>query len=588
MLEEAMEVFRILLQEKGDSLITDAYIPKGGTYRLIVMNDYGWEIKEPIDIHFDKKDNLKEIGNINYKLIQELDYKSKLVSMNKPMDTAKKIHSNNYLSLAVKKQTIKEGILTEKIIVNYYNIFKNLMKKYRKKPKSKVLYEVVEEKLGTPDINLINKIEQFVLTHNIWQGIDLDGKDYAKIFFVYPDENKTRKLYEIENERYLTLHVYNKNDFNIKYNKQILGVPDNNMVMNDEKLYLKNKTRKIEMPYLLNQEEVLLQTKFFDYLFGQATQKKYHIYVDNINMEIFTCTNSERPQDILSGYYLRCGIGSKGGVEIYEADVITRYTSKLKKLFYFKNYIESTENILEKLGLSYDEAVDNKWEIFDLINIVFFDGKLRIYMFTDVKDIRIYDSVLKQTILNSRDILANWFWRGEQNQLAKIIDSLSLALIKNSILKQEIVKAQKQFNLRWSLLEYLNDKKIGVYMSNIRNQLREHINVAKDVEWEFVSDEEYSYAVGQAVSYLLHLSKFKNKLESYVNPFFNTRSSQSIKRRLLQMYKKYNYQIIHVNGGRNAQLLSHVMEYEPKEIKKELIMAGFTAPSLMYEKKMDD
>lgn len=55
MLEEAMEVFRILLQEKGDSLITDAYIPKGGTYRLIVMNDYGWEIKEPIDIHFDKK-----------------------------------------------------------------------------------------------------------------------------------------------------------------------------------------------------------------------------------------------------------------------------------------------------------------------------------------------------------------------------------------------------------------------------------------------------------------------------------------------------------------------------------------------------
>ena len=54
------------------------------------------------------------------------------------------------------------------------------------------------------------------------------------------------------------------------------------------------------------------------------------------------------------------------------------------------------------------------------------------------------------------------------------------------------------------------------------------------------------------------------------------------------MYTKYNYQIIHINGGRNAQLLSHVMEYEPKEIKHELIMAGFTAPSLMYEKKTDD
>ena len=106
--------------------------------------------------------------------------------------------------------------------------------------------------------------------------------------------------------------------------------------------------------------------------------------------------------------------------------------------------------------------------------------------------------------------------------------------------------------------------------------------------WDFISDEEYSYAVGQAVSYLLHLSKANNKTESYVNPFFNAKNSKVIKQRLLRMYTKYNYQIIHINGGRNAQLLSHVMEYEPKEIKHELIMAGFTAPSLMYEKKTDD
>jgi len=172
--------------------------------------------------------------------------------------------------------------------------------------------------------------------------------------------------------------------------------------------------------------------------------------------------------------------------------------------------------------------------------------------------------------------------------LVKILDDVSLALIKNSILNDETFDAQRKFNLRWSLLEYLDDQEVGVHMSEIRNQLREHINVAKDVEWDFISDEEYSHAVGQAVSYLLHLSKANNKTESYVNPFFNAKNSKVIKQRLLRMYKKYNYQIIHINGGRNAQLLSHVMEYEPKEIKHELIMAGFTAPSLMYEKKTDD
>ena len=37
MLQEAMEVFQIMLQEKGERIITDAYIPKDGTYRLIVI-----------------------------------------------------------------------------------------------------------------------------------------------------------------------------------------------------------------------------------------------------------------------------------------------------------------------------------------------------------------------------------------------------------------------------------------------------------------------------------------------------------------------------------------------------------------------
>ena len=45
MLQEAMEVFQIMLQEKGERIITDAYIPKDGTYRLIVMKDDGWVIK---------------------------------------------------------------------------------------------------------------------------------------------------------------------------------------------------------------------------------------------------------------------------------------------------------------------------------------------------------------------------------------------------------------------------------------------------------------------------------------------------------------------------------------------------------------
>ena len=590
MLQEAMEVFQIMLQEKGERIITDAYIPKDGTYRLIVMKDDGWVIKDPVDIIFNKKTNTVDISNdMDYLLIQELDYKSKLLEMNKPIDPKKVIHSNNYLSLAVKKESVTSGKLSEEIIQQYYEILRNPNKIYEKKPQARALYHVAEERLGQPDIEAIDKIEKFILANkqDIWKDINLEKKNYVKLFFVYQEEEKTKEIYKIESERYLIPNIYNNNNFNMEFEKGIVGLPNDNMGMNSKKPYLENTTRKVKVPYLLDQESALLQSKFFDYLFGQVSKKRFHIYVDNIDKKICSYTNKDKPEDIVSGYYLRCRMG-KAGAEICEADVITHYKTKLEPGLVLKNYIEIPEERIEKSKIHYDEAIEDQWVIMDLINGIFFEGKLKNNFFTDAKDMNIYDDCLKQSILKSRNILANWFWRGEQNQLVKILDDVSLALIKNSILNDETFDAQRKFNLRWSLLEYLDDQEVGVHMSEIRNQLREHINVAKDVEWDFISDEEYSYAVGQAVSYLLHLSKANNKTESYVNPFFNAKNSKVIKQRLLRMYKKYNYQIIHINGGRNAQLLSHVMEYEPKEIKHELIMAGFTAPSLMYEKKTDD
>ena len=590
MLQEAMEVFQIMLQEKGERIITDAYIPKDGTYRLIVMKEDGWVIKDPVDIIFNKKTNTVDISNdMDYLLIQELDYKSKLLEMNKPIDSKKIIHSNNYLSLAVKKESVTSGKLSEEIIQQYYEILRNPNKKYEKKTQARALYHVAEERLGQPDIEAIDKIEKFILANkeDIWKGINLEKKNYVKLFFVYQEEEKTKEIYKIESERYLIPNIYNNNNFNMEFEKGIVGLPNDNMGMNSKKPYLENKTRKVKVPYLLDQESALLQSKFFDYLFGQVSKKRFHIYVDNIDKKICSYTNKDKPEDIVSGYYLRCRMG-KAGAEICEADVITHYKTKLEPGLVLKNYIEIPEERIEKSKIHYDEAIEDQWVIMDLINGIFFEGKLKNNFFTDAKDMNIYDDCLKQSILKSRNILANWFWRGEQNQLVKILDDVSLALIKNSILNDETFAAQRKFNLRWSLLEYLDDQEVGVHMSEIRNQLREHINVAKDVEWDFISDEEYSYAVGQAVSYLLHLSKANNKTESYVNPFFNAKNSKVIKQRLLRMYTKYNYQIIHINGGRNAQLLSHVMEYEPKEIKHELIMAGFTAPSLMYEKKTDD
>lgn len=589
MLQEALEVFAQQLQKpNGKRLVLDAHIPKDGTYRLIEMSEGKWSIKKPLDIVYDKKKGeLIGTADGDYRLIQELDYYSKLVEMNKPIDPKKIIHSNQYLSLAIKKESIASGKLTDEILINYYDILKNPISKYEKKPKAKQLYESVEENLGLPNVELISKIETYVLTHDIWEGVSLDKKDYIKVFFIFPDVEKTRRYYKIESERYLIPNIYNNNNFNTMDQGEIVGLPNNNMGMNSKKPYLENKSRKVKVPYLLNQKEVLLQSQFFDYLMGEISQRRVNIYVDNDYDEpsIRAYADTEQPSDLESGYYFR-GKKEKNEVAIIEADTITNYSTTLDAPFRLSNYIEIPEAYVEKSKLIYDKPIENLWGIKNLIDGVFFEGKLNRNYFTDAGDLNLYDGTLKRCLLESRNALASWFWRGEDSRIEVVFDKFSLELIKNSLRKGNTFAAQRQFNLRWSLLEFLNsDWRIGSTMSEIRQQLREHINMGKDQEWNFSSDEEFAYGVGQAVSYLLSLSKANDKNDSFINPFLDAKNIEVIRRKLLQLYKKYNYQIEHREISRGPQLLSQIIVYEPKKIYPEYIMAGFTATSLIYEKK---
>ncbi len=59
--------------------------------------------------------------------------------------------------------------------------------------------------MGQPDIEAIDKIEKFILANkqDIWKDINLEKKNYVKLFFVYQEEEKTKEIYKIESERYL-------------------------------------------------------------------------------------------------------------------------------------------------------------------------------------------------------------------------------------------------------------------------------------------------------------------------------------------------------------------------------------------------
>lgn len=241
MLKECLEIFENELHEKGENLILDSYIPADGTYIVVSKINNKFQIKdEAINIKYNKKtDELEGRMNTLYEDICFYDYNSKLVDMNKPIDKKKIIQSNNYLSFFIKKDSLTNGKLTVERIDQYYDTLANPYLKYTDS-KTKEIYKEIEEELGEIDKDNIKEIRNWIKENIFNLNIEIKGKDYLKIFFEFP-----RDLYEKEGRRYLIPNIFNSNDFNIKINNEIVGLPNNNMGLNSKNLILRIKVGKI-------------------------------------------------------------------------------------------------------------------------------------------------------------------------------------------------------------------------------------------------------------------------------------------------------------------------------------------------------
>lgn len=577
MLGECLEVFGCYTEEERERRILNHYIPKDGTYILIGKNG---EILSVTDFKLDKKTGKINQSAVDYKKFCYYDYHSDLVSMNKPQDAAKIIHSNNYLSFWVKKESISNGKLTQEIIDGYYDVLEHPEKKC-KKTKALSIYEKLESEIGQVDIETLHKNKEWIQEHifsmnELGLDIDMGKKDYLKIFFEAEKEE-----YQREGNRYFIPNIYNSNQYNVNVNDKILGLPDNNQGMNMKKPFLSVKTRKSIAPYLLNKEEVMLQKQFFDYLMNFAMVGKYNVYLDLEKRDFFAFKNDEYPLNSISGFYLRIQKGKE--VEIHDQDVVPFFDNHLKRPFNYENKlgIEDEKNPIYEFG----KICETYQEMEAIINDLFFSKVLINNYFTEEEEIKVTDESIRRMLLLSRRKLFGWLHLGNEAGMRELLDQVSLELIKGSILNEHMQKAAKQLNLRLSLQQYW--AKGGEDMADFSVELRENLKT-KIYSEEYVgleSDKEYYFAVGQLARYFVYLSKAGKKKQSLINPFLNARMDEKLKDLLGKYFKKYNYDIS-VNARRVSRLYGMIEGYEPQApVMQDMISAGFVIDNLLLQKK---
>lgn len=398
MLQECVDVFSKILEEKTEQWLLDNYVPKDGTYILLNM-DNDFSIEKILNIKTDKG-SVQGDTDSDYSFISYLDYYSKIIGTNKSFDLpAKVIHSNNMYSFFVKKESLK-GKLSDANIDGYYAVLRNPYKKYAK-AHDKDLYMQVEQELGQVDIPELERVYQWVkksLQCFIEQEeIDVNGKDYLKLFFVKNDRDKTKQLFYSEGRRYILPNIYNKNDFNLSCEEGIKGLPCNNMGMNGNKPFLENKTRKIHMPYMISLDRALRQMQFFDYLAGQASKGKTNIYIDLDRNEISAFENGKTISKIETGIYLRIQQG-KTELEIHNISRIAGYQVTLPEPFQMKEVIGISDRVMPFFEPGYGRKT-NLLEIEALVDDVFFAKSLKYNYFTKPEDISVNDGTRKRMIL---------------------------------------------------------------------------------------------------------------------------------------------------------------------------------------------
>ena len=586
MLKECLNVFAKMLEEKGEDLILDEYIPADGSYMLISADG---KIKDVVDVKLDKKSRcLEDISSEFLKAVFFYDYHSRLLSMNKPIDSKKVIHSNNYLSFTIKKESLKNGKLTKTIIDNYYHILKNPLLKYSKSKEASQIYKQFADEYGGIDEQNLEKCSTWINEHifNLADIIpdkyelNLDKKDYLKIFFEISHDHKVNEeLYRLEDNRYIMSNIYNNNSFNLECNGAIYGLPDNNISMNAKKPFLANRTRKNPIPYLLDGKDVLLQKKFFDYLMNKASLAKFNIYVDTNKTTIHAYTDKENPNSIESGCYLRIKKGKE--LEIAAQDNISGYSDDTKRDFILK-HIVNYNFFDDKYSEDYDTPHSQRSIIGGMINDILFSKYLKTNYFTDAADLKINDSVLKCSLLTYRDAVFNWVYKGIDNDFAAKIDKCAAELLKNSIISGYRDRAVRQMDMRRSLIDYFRGEDTMTQMAEeIRRNLKD--KVLLDAADKISSDAEYCYAVGQLAGYFISLSKASKKPQSMIKPFLNAANDALVKNRLRSLYNKYAYTI--ADGNRRLKnLYAMVLAYSPKKIDEDMLLLGYLDNNCIYTK----
>ncbi len=556
MLFELLDEFKKRL-EKNKDIVTQNHVLKDGVYARISGEKceifYVKTTIEKIDGKPHRKTNLyKQNGDIasydDRDWFEQADYLSSLWDMDKAILPNKKFHSINFLSLFFKLEKPEH---VRENLEKYLNVFIDYgkFKTSKDKEKNKEILSfhsdyIKDENRQSLIANSVVLCQKYFNDIIHFAGQNNFKKCYIKFFI-----NEDLKLYEKESRIYIDLKIFNKNEYNIKYNNEILGLSNFNMGMNNNKPFLRHKTRPHEIPHAISQKDALSIKMLFDWL---GSQNKNDI-----------C-------DFDSIFMYKSNKDSKALIKDFEYVPVSK--SKFKfDTFRIKNFMDIENG--EREILSFDDFKQ-------VIDEQLYQKRLFSNLYKDkIKVSKLLSEDMQNILYQTRHSMIEYFEKFNSNEFYYVIQKYSNDFIKVAMQDGEFgrLNAKKSINLLLSIKETKGEK---VDIDEIKNRV---ISALTDGNITKLNGNEYYFLVGNLAMRLVNKSKGWKKTFALTESYTKARNTKKLKMILFSDFDRYKYDIfIGDEILRKAFLLAQNCEdLVMSNSDQQMVLIGIVAKSII-------
>jgi CRISPR-associated protein Csh1 len=545
------------------------------------------------------------------------------VNTNKCFDLPiKAIHSCSPYCLAVKKENLTGG------------------EKYKQNTKSKVYERIrsyfakASELLETDEEKQMIKIFEQAFNSeekfNAWLTMcpeheQLKDSEYVIFYLDVP-----LSQYETTNARYLADKLFNTNEYNKTVEGEIFGTSDFFNGYPTKKPFLSHQSASFDIAARISAEQAKHLFEFQDIMTRNILPKPLPIFIHqdeimqkagrslkNSALAIFKREAEREDRDSRIGY-------REIIEELYEkhGDELGNYYL----LFYDRGEIKDFDFVPKFDYLLCDEKGE-KWAIEDLFNggndqsiknvfqfqqavlLLIFNNGLVVktksggfqYKYFDEIDNKYTKSDATYLhVLQYRKAFYDFIYKSKRQAVtAAMFDSILRTSVLEDIRLDEIKSSyhtedrniRKKLNIWFSLKDNFNNSthKNNEPMANKLKEHREFIKKLTKSEADIENDEQYAFAAGQVIFYLMSKSKTADRSYKRLEPFLQQVQAKQLNMAISRMFDAYKHEQF---SGNFKTPFAQVVAYDTSKNMRDLIptlLSGiFSKNSLFSDKEYED